>query len=156
MLNAWINTKTVWFCNFTEGTPAVDANGDYTGEFDDGYGKVQMTRANLSPSRGTEREDLFGANLAYSKTMSTSKMDLDIDERTILWDEQPAVDASGYPTDPLSAKYRVAAIARGHYQVHYALREMNVNHENNPSNTVQEGNIQGETGTSGVSETPNP
>lgn len=129
MLNAWINTKKVWFSNFAESTEAVDENGDYTGEKTVSFGPVKMTRANLSPARGTFQEEIFGANLRYSKTMSTSKMDLGIDERTILWDEEPDVDDNGLPVDPLTAKYRVAAIARGHYQVHYALRQMNVSDE---------------------------
>ena len=130
MLNAWINTKKVWFSNFKESTEAVDENGDYTGEPTESYGVVQMTRANLSPARGTFEEDIFGANLRYSKTMSTAKMDLGIDERTILWDEEPKKNQDGTPRDPLSAKYRVAAIARGHYHIHYALRQMNVNEDN--------------------------
>lgn len=129
MLNTWINSKNVWFANFSDASEAVDENGDYTGEPAVEYGEVKKTRANLSPSRGTFAEEIFGANLKYSKTMSTADMDLGIDERTILWDEEPEVKEDGTPADPLTAKYRVAAIARGHYQVHYALRQMTVNED---------------------------
>ena len=129
MLNVWINCKNVWFANFSDASEAVDENGDYTGEPAVEYGEVKKTRANLSPARGTFAEEIFGANLKYSKTMSTADMDLGIDERTILWDEEPEVKEDGTPVDPLTAKYRVAAIARGHYQVHYALRQMTVNED---------------------------
>lgn len=125
MLGAWINQVNVWYANFSESTETVDENGDYTGEPTVSFGEVKKTRANLSPARGTFAEDIFGANLKYSKTMSTSHMDLGIDERTILWDEEPEVNQDGTPKDPLTAKYRVAAIARGHYHIHYALRQMN-------------------------------
>ena len=124
MLNAWINTKKVWYALYIDHEEDVDENGDFTGESSSRFDRPVMTRANLSPARGTYEEDIFGANLAYSKTMSTAKMNLGIDERTILWDEEPEVDENGY-ADPLTAKYRVAAIAMGHYHVHYALRQMN-------------------------------
>lgn len=127
MLNARINTKKIWYANFSGVTWATDSNGDYTGEPTESYGKVKMTRANLSPSRGTSDEDYFGVDLQYSNTLSTAKMNLGIDERTILWDEKPDMNADKTPADPQSAKYRVVAIARGHYQVHYALRQMDRN-----------------------------
>ena len=126
MLNARINTKKVWYALFNEFTDAVDENGDFTGEPTMSYGKVRMTRANLSASRGTMENDIFGANLQYSKTMSTATMNLGIDERTILWDEKPILNEDGTPANPDSAKYRVVAIARGHYHIHYALRQMDV------------------------------
>lgn len=129
MLNMRINTKKIWYSLFEEGVEEVDENGDYTGNKISRYGKVRTTRANLSAARGTMENDIFGANLSYSKTMSTANMKLGIDERTLLWDEKPETERDGTPTDTDSAKYRVAAIARGHYQVHYALRQMNLNVE---------------------------
>ena len=124
MLNAWINTKPLWYAFYVDTSPVIDANGDYTGEYKSGYGKPHFTRANLSAARGTTENDIFGINVKYSKTMSTAKMDLGIDEQTLLWDEEPTLLPNG-DCDPETAKYRVAAIARGHYHVHYALREMN-------------------------------
>ena len=129
MLNARINTKKVWYALYQDHEPTVDENGDFTGESVKSFGEVKMTRANLSPSRGTMENDIFGANLQYSKTMSTAKMNLGIDERTILWDKKPVLNEDGTPADPDSAKFRVAAIARGHYHIHYALRQMDVNGE---------------------------
>ena len=130
MLNVWINTRKVWYAFFEDQIPEVDEDGNYTGEQLLVYGKPHMTRANLSASRGTARNDVFGLNTSYSKTMSTSKMDLGIDEQTLIWDEQPTLlDDNSGRVDPKTAKYRVAAIARGHYHIHYALRQMNVSDE---------------------------
>ncbi len=127
MLNAWINTRKVWYAFFEDQIPEVDEDGNYTGEQLLVYGKPHKTRANLSASRGTASNDVFGLNTQYSKTMSTSKMDLGIDEQTLIWDEQPKLlDDNSGRVDPKTAKYRVAAIAQGHYHVHYALRQMNV------------------------------
>lgn len=124
MLNARINTRKIWYALCEGWTDEADQNGDFTGERAKTFGKVKMTRANLSPSRGTSEEDYFGQDLQYSNTLSTAKMNLGIDERTILWDEKPEMNLDKAPADPKSAKYRVVAIARGHYQVHYALRQM--------------------------------
>ena len=130
MLNAWINTRKVWYAFFEDQIPEVDEDGNYTGEQLLVYGKPHMTRANLSASRGVARNDVFGLNTSYSKTMSTAKMNLGIDEQTLIWDEQPTLlDDNSGRVDPKTAKYRVAAIARGHYHIHYALRQMNVSDE---------------------------
>ena len=130
MLNAWINTRKVWYAFFEYQIPEVDEDGNYTGEQLLVYGKPHMTRANLSASRGVARNDVFGLNTSYSKTMSTSKMNLGIDEQTLIWDEQPTLlDDNSGRVDPKTAKYRVAAIAQGHYHIHYALRQMNVSDE---------------------------
>lgn len=127
MLNAWINTRKVWYAFFEDQIPEVDEDGNYTGEQLLVYGKPHMTRANLSASRGVARNDVFGLNTSYSKTMSTAKMNLGIDEQTLIWDEQPTLlDDNSGRVDPKTAKYRVAAIAQGHYHIHYALRQMNV------------------------------
>lgn len=125
MLTAWINTRKIWFALYKGSVAVTDANGDYTGEYIASYTTPVMFRANLSPARGTSEKDIFGANLSYSHTLSTTKMNLGIDEQTILWDTEPETDINGIP-DPETAKYRVAAIARGHYHIHYALRRMNI------------------------------
>lgn len=124
MLSAWINQKKVWYAFYEDEAPVIDENGDYTGENSSGYSEPHFTRANISPSRGTVENDIFGTNTSYSNTMSTTKMNLGIDEHSLLWDEEPALLPNG-KADPKTAKYRVAAIARGHYHVHYALRQIN-------------------------------
>ena len=128
MLNAWINTKKIWYAFYVDDEPVRDENGDLTGEYRSGYGKPLMTRANLSAARGLAENDIFGTNIRYSKTMSTAKMYLGIDEKTLIWDEPPKLKEDG-TADPKSAKYRVAAIAAGHYHVHYALRQLNVDED---------------------------
>ena len=139
MLNAWINTKKVWYAFYEDDSDVIDENGDYTGESKAGYSEPHFTRANISPSRGSVENDIFGTNVSYSNTMSTSKMNLGIDEHTLLWDEEPGLLENG-KADPETAKYRVVAIARGHYHIHYALRQINRDNggdENGNDNQVQ-------------------
>ena len=124
MLQLRKNTQKIWYSTLSLSEDEVDENGDFTGHKVTKYSKPVMKRVNLSPARGTAETDIFGSNLRYSKTLSTSHMNLAIDERTLIWDEEPELDAEERP-DPLTAKYRVVGIARGHYHVHYALRQMN-------------------------------
>ena len=126
MLNAWINTQKVWYAFYIDEEPILDDNGDLTGEYTSGYSAPLMTRANLSPARGIVDDDIFGSNVQYTKTMSTAKMNLGIDERTLLWDKPPVLLGNGN-ADPESADYRVARVAKGHYHVHYALQQLNHN-----------------------------
>ena len=127
MLNAWINTRKVWYALYIGKESAVDENGDYTGETVVKYSAPKMTRANLSAARGTVEEDIFGANIHHTKTMATAKMNLGIDENTLVWDEEPALLPDG-TADPQTAKYEVVRVARGHYHIHYALRQLNQSH----------------------------
>lgn len=124
MLQLWINTRKVWYSHYLGMEQDTDENGDFTGEPISHYSAPRMLRANLSAARGTSENDIFGTNLRYSKTLSTSKMDTDIDELTLLWDKEPELDDNGEP-DPKTAKYRVVGVAAGHYHIHYALRQMN-------------------------------
>ena len=124
MLQLRINSRRMWTSVFVGNKQERDKNGDYTGRLIPEYSEPVMFRGNLSPSRGTVRDDIFGESLQYSKTLSVTNMDIGINEQSILWDEKPVLDANG-KADPKTAKYRVAAIARGHYHIHYALRQMN-------------------------------
>lgn len=119
MLDARINTVPLWYALYSESAPAVDENGDYTGESSSGYGDPVKIRANLSPARGREEDDIFGASLNYNKTITTARMNLGIDEHTLIWDSDPGEDA-----DPSTAKYRVVGVAKGHYHMRYALRQI--------------------------------
>lgn len=124
MLQQRINTTRIWYAKFAGSDFEVDENGDFTGAKKPKYSAVSTYRGNLSPARGVAENDIFGSNLRYSKTLSVSKMTLGIDEQTIIWDTEPVLDAKG-EVDPKTAKYRVVGVAKGHYHIHYALRQMN-------------------------------
>lgn len=125
MLDAWINTKKIWYALYEGSVEEVDENGDYTGEMSISYSKVQSTRVNLSPARGEVNDDIFGINKDYNRVLSTSKMKLKIDEQTLIWDHKPVTDADG-KADPNTAVYKVVGKAIGHYQMRFALKELNV------------------------------
>lgn len=124
MLNCRINTKKIWYADNTGDAPVYNEDGDYTGEKKLTYGVPKMIRANISPARGGVAYDIFGANLKYSRTLSTTDMGLPINERTLIWVSEPGLLQDG-TADPETADYRIAGIARGHYHVHYALKQIN-------------------------------
>jgi len=123
MLQPWINCVKIWYCNRDGEVDAVDENGDYTGEYVSSYGKPKTIRANISPARGESQSELFGQGIYYSNTLSTTHMHLDINEQTLIWTEEPGRRTDG-SIDPETARYKVNAIAKGHYHVHYALKEL--------------------------------
>ena len=127
MLNAWINTRKIWYALCLGEEPVLDSNGDMTGEYQPSYSLPVMTRATISSARGTINYDIFGMNLEFTKTMSTAKMNLGIDERSLLWDKEPVLTNGA--VDPETADYRVVRVAKGHYHVHYALQQLNHNDE---------------------------
>lgn len=122
MLDALINSRHIWYGN-PETVQVLDGNGDFTGEYETRITHLAHFRANVSPARGNAHEDYFGASLDYTATLSTANMRLPLDEQTLIWDEKPQLDEEGQ-ADPLTAKYRIVAVARGHYQRHFALKEL--------------------------------
>ena len=124
MLDLWVNTRKLWFAKYIGEQPILDGNGDDTGDTKPLYDNPVEFRANISPSRGSVDEDIFGQNVSYSRTVSTSKLNLGIDEQSVMWDEEPEGISKG-TVDYDAAKYRVVAVAMGKFTVHYALKELN-------------------------------
>ena len=80
-------------------------------------------RANISAARGNSETDVFGTAIDYTKTLSTTEMDLPINEKTIVWYETTPVIRRDGTVDETSADYSVVAVARSLTNVVYALRK---------------------------------
>ena len=124
------NTRDLWYATYTGDTLETDANGDYTGEKKKGYTNPVHFKANLSATRGTQgftgtgvSFDYFGADVDYHLIISTARMDLPIDEYSIIWTEKPVKDAGG-KYDPDTANFRVTAVARGLKHMKYAIKRI--------------------------------
>lgn len=122
------NTRNIWYAVYTGETMAVDDNGDYTGEKVKSYAEPVCVKLNLSATRGTQgftgtglNYDYFGADVKYDLILSTARMDLPIDEHTLIWTEEPERDQSGDVVFN-EAMYRVTAVARGLHHMKYAIR----------------------------------
>lgn len=88
-----------------------------------GYNNPVSFYANISAGKGTSQEEVFGVSLDYTKTISTTDMDLPISETSLIWFEtEPSYNADG-TVNEASADYSVAAIARSLNNVVYALKK---------------------------------
>lgn len=127
------NTKKLWYSLYQEKTKVYDENGDFTGDYDEGYSEPVAFRANLSATRGTQgftgtgaSNEYFGSDIKYDLIISTSNMDLPIDEYSLIWIKAPAKKPSG-ETDFEKAEYHVTAVARGIHHMKYAIRSRQLN-----------------------------
>ena len=77
------NRQPYYFALYT-GKSRVAEDGVYTGEWAATYGNATLAKDNISASRGTATDDIFGIELNYTKAISTTT-DRKIDEYTILW-----------------------------------------------------------------------
>ena len=88
-----------------------------------GYNNPVSFYANISAGKGTAQEEVFGVSLDYTKTISTSDMDLPISETSLIWFEtEPTYNADG-EVNEASADYSVVGIAKSLNNVVYALKK---------------------------------
>lgn len=127
------NTKDLWYALYLGKVKQVDENGDYTGDEINNYSEPVHFKANLSATRGTQgftgtgsSYDYFGADIRYDLIISTSIMDLPLDEYSLVWTKEPERDGSGN-VDYSQAGFRVSAVARGLHHMKYAIRSLQCN-----------------------------
>lgn len=74
-----------------------------------GYNEPVLFYANISAGKGDAPADVFGSNVDYTRTISTTDMTCPIDELSLIWIEnEPQYNADG-TVNPDSADYKVAA-----------------------------------------------
>lgn len=128
MRDSVANSKQMWYALYTGKAKVYDSNGDFTGETTSGYSEPVPFRANLSATRGTQgftgtgaSTDYFGADVKYDRIISTCRMDLPINEYSLVWITEPATLAGG-GTDFDRADFKVTAVATGIHHMKYAVR----------------------------------
>ena len=90
-----------------------------------GYSKPVFFDANASAGKGSAQEDVFGKDIDFSRTISTTDLTLPIDELSIVWIESEPVYSDDGSVDPDSADYKVAAKpARSLNQLMIALKAL--------------------------------
>lgn len=88
-----------------------------------GYNNPVPFYVNISAGKGTAQEEVFGVSLDYTKTISTSDMDLPISETSLIWFEtEPTYNTDG-TVNEASADYSVVGIAKSLNNVVYALKK---------------------------------
>lgn len=132
------NKQKLWYSLYEESIPIyeTDENGEilYTEingekipiiiEERAGYTKPVLFCTNISAARGDSQTDMFGIALDYTKSISTTDMNLPIVEGSLIWQEtEPKCNADGL-IDDLSADYKVVAVARSPNNVVYAVKAL--------------------------------
>lgn len=103
------NKRKMWYALYGNKVPIVDENGDYVGEDKVGYYPPVEFKANISPGNGSAQKEVFGVDVDFTRSISTTDMSLPITETSLVWYEtEPVILEDGTP-DPYSADYEVAA-----------------------------------------------
>lgn len=90
-----------------------------------GYNAPVLFSANISAGKGSAQEAVFGSDVDYTRTISTSDMSCPIDELTRIWIEnEPQYNTDG-TVNPDSADYKVAAYpAKGLNNIVIAIKKL--------------------------------
>ena len=120
MRNLMKNTRKLWYSNYSKKNPILDENGDETGDYSNGYSRPVPFYATLSASKGAAYADMFGTNLDYSRTLSTTE-NLPITEESLIWVSVPSLKKDGTVNDE-AADYTIAGIADGLNELVVALK----------------------------------
>lgn len=90
-----------------------------------GYNKPVSFYANISAGKGTAQEEVFGKDIDFTRTISTTDWSLPIDELSLVWIEIEPEYLSYGTVNPDSADYKVAAKpARGLNSLVIALKAL--------------------------------
>ena len=90
-----------------------------------GYNKPVFFDANVSAGKGTAQEEVFGKDIDFTRTISTTDLTLPIDELSLVWIESEPKYLEDGTVDPNSADYKVAAKpARSLNQLMIALKAL--------------------------------
>lgn len=103
------DTRGMWYALYGGKVPIYDDNGDYTGDDRIGYSAPVYFEANLSPGKGSAQAAVFGMDIDFTRSISTTDMDLPITETSLVWYETEPVLLEDGTADPASADYEVAA-----------------------------------------------
>ena len=75
--------STLYWQNFAGYVDKTDEYGNILGTVPE-YGETQMARVNISAAKGAAEQEMFGALVAYDRTIAF-KHTLDINENSIVW-----------------------------------------------------------------------
>lgn len=116
------NQLPIWYCQYSGETELTDTDGNYTGEHGPSYLPPVKLMANVSPATGYSNNEMFGNLTDYDRVVVTDKIDVPIDENTVLFFGKT-------PDDPMSAdgyNYIVRRVAKSLNSVAIAIQKVDV------------------------------
>lgn len=131
------NQRKLYYATFIEKQPIYkkDDNGNVvyldgepveTGQYTNGYSNPKELEISTSANKGSSEIDLFGTSLQYDRTLSTTNIDLDIDEYSVLWvDCKPVIKEDGTTDTPFD--YKVKKVAPSLNQLVIAISKVREN-----------------------------
>ena len=124
MVGLAVNKQTFWYALFDHEETVTDIYGNEIGSRPV-YSNPVKYRANISASRGTADNDLFGINAVYSKTINPLPLDFPMNEASILWvDKQPEINDDG--STNTGHDYVVTQVAKSLNHKAYAILRVDV------------------------------
>lgn len=133
------NKQSLWFATYSDQITIYerDENGEIVYDEIDGelipriiaeragYSDPVLFHANISAGKGTAQEDVFGTDIDFTRTISTTDLSLPIDTLSLVWIEHEPKFLDDGTVDPDSADYKVAAKpAKGLTSLMIALKEL--------------------------------
>lgn len=109
MRNLKKNQRKMYYALFDKMVQQVDENGDGTGDPVKHYTAPVMFNASLSSGSGNAQKEVFGTDVDFTRSISTTEISLPITETSLVWHETDPVLLEDGSADPDSADYEVAA-----------------------------------------------
>jgi len=116
------NKRDVYYSTYS-GVSYKTVDGEKTGEKEITRGTPTLLQANVSAEKGTAQQELFGTSLNYDKVIVTDKMNLPIDENTLLWVDIPVMNGL-VQNKP---DYKVVRVSRSLNSVSIAIKRRELN-----------------------------
>lgn len=109
MRNLKKDERDMWYALYEGMEPIFDSAGDETGDYTMKYGVPVAFRASLSAGNGSAQREVFGVDIDFTRSISTTDMSLPITETSLVWYEtEPGLLEDG-SADPDTADYEVVA-----------------------------------------------
>lgn len=109
MRNLKKNQRKMYYALFDKMVQQVDENGDETGDPVKHYTAPVKFKASLSSGNGSAQKEVFGTDVDFTRSISTTELNLPITETSLVWYETAPVLLEDGSADPDSADYEVAA-----------------------------------------------
>lgn len=118
------NQQKLYYAQYIGKVPILDDENLETGDYETGYSAPVSFYANISAGKGSSEEAVFGKEIEYTRTISTSDMKCPINEHSLIWIETEPILKEDGTTDPASADYTVATIpAKGINSIMIAVKK---------------------------------